>query len=329
MLNLKDKNLLVIMPFYFGYQYKIKKNMEKYGAKVFLIDEDYNEHNLKNKFLSVYVKNRYQKLVRKYYQKNFEKLPKRLDYILIIKGSSLSESEFEYLIKHYPNTPKIMYQWDSVKNFPEALYVAKNCDYCYTFDPNDAASFNWRYRPLFFDVNDVSVEEKIYDLTFIGSLHSKRAFLLKYLQRYKDKNAVTGFFFLFSNRWSFIRQKYIKKNSVFDIISKDINFQPLTNAETISVYNKSRCLVDYKFDGQDGLTMRTIESLGHKCKLITNNKMIVHEEFYNPDNIYIYDIDNFDIPLEFIRSNYVDIDNEIYRKYSIEGWISEILELDS
>lgn len=132
------------------------------------------------------------------------------------------------------------------------------------------------------------------------------------------------FDYLYSEPFSFIRQKYIKRNAAFHADISDVKFTPLSLEEIDKIYDSSKCIVDYKFRGQSGLTMRTIESLGHGCKLITNNQYIKHEPFYNEKNILIYNVEQFDIPYEFIQSDFEKIPDEIIFSYTIDGWVDEI-----
>lgn len=326
-LKLNQKKILIILPFYFNYQNQILDCLKSNGAKVYLIDEDVNEFNFWNKVASVYFKSIYNTILKKYYNAQFAKLPDTLDYILVIKGSTLSEERIKYLRQHFGNAKFIMYQWDSVANFPKAKEISKMFDYCYTFDPKDSQKYRWKYRALFFDPRTCKeVCKKKYDLTFICSLHSNRAKVFQETKKIAEKKKFTFFNYIFTNKWSYIRQKYLKKNHSFNIKMNEIKFSPLSINNTTKIYNQSKCLIDYKFPEQEGLTMRTIESLGHKCKLITNNQQIKYEDFYNPKNIWIYDIDNFDIPEEFVRSQYEEISEEIYSKYTIQGWVEDIFQ---
>lgn len=329
MQGLDKKNILVILPFYFGYQKIIKSYFTNCNANTWLIDEDVNEFSFFYRVLSVYFPKLYHKIVRKYYHIHFKQLPSRLDYVLIIKGSTLTSPEVDFLRNKYQNIKFIMYQWDSVANYSHALDVAKWCDYCFTFDPKDAEQYGWKYRPLFFDENSCTErQERNIDITYICSLHSERVKLYKSLQEEVTNKNLVFFDHLFSNRWSFYRQKYLKRNKLFDISSNNVKFHALPMEKTIAIYDHSKALVDYKFDAQNGLTMRTIESIGHKCKLITNNKLIANEDFYDPNNILIYDnVENLEIPVNFLHSSYKEISEDIYKKYTVEGWAKDIFNL--
>lgn len=329
MQELDKKNILVILPFYFGYQSVIQTFLLSTGANVWMIDEDVNEFSFFHRTVSVYFPKLYYKVVRDYYRKSFKNLPKHMDYILIIKGSTLTIDEINYLKVEYKNAKYIMYQWDSVSNYPHAVEVASWCDICLTFDPKDAEKYKWKYRPLFFDAKSChETKNKDIDIAYICSLHSERAKLYKSLLEAVDKNHLVFFGYMYSSRWSFYRQKYLKKNKLFDIDVGCIKFKPLTMDKTSAVYDSSKAIVDLKFSNQNGLTMRTIESIGHKCKLITNNKLVADEDFYDPCNIYIYDnIDNLKIPFDFLYTEYRQIPERVYDKYTVEGWAKDIFDL--
>jgi len=64
--------------------------------------------------------------------------------------------------------------------------------------------------------------------------------------------------------------------------------------------------------------------LGNCCKLITNNKFIKDAEFYNSNNIYIYDEANLEVPQAFLDAEYVSMEASMYHYYSLDGWIDTI-----
>lgn len=69
--------------------------------------------------------------------------------------------------------------------------------------------------------------------------------------------------------------------------------------------------------------MRTIECIGNACKLITNNTLIKSSNFFNENNILIYQ-DALNIPIEFIKSDYI-VNAEIIKKYSIDSFLEDLL----
>ena len=84
--------------------------------------------------------------------------------------------------------------------------------------------------------------------------------------------------------------------------------------------------MDYTHPGQTGFTMRTIEALGNGCKLITNNPLVKDADFYDPNNILVYEGTDVEIPEWFVQTPYRKPDDAIYRKYSLTQWIADIFE---
>jgi len=323
-LNLNKKNILLIMPFYFEYEKQIEKCLSRNGANVWSFNENINKNYI-NRFFSIYCKKVYKKAVNISYDKLLKNLPQHMDYVFIIKGSTITYNYVQKLKKIYCQAKFIMYQWDSVANYQKALELSKWCDYNFSFDPDDSIKYGWKYRALFFDPELCILDkEKRYDLTFICSLHSERAKLYRAIKNFSKEREYKFYGYLFTDKMSYFRQKYLNHNPKFDVQINNLKFSPLSQRDISSIYDVSKCLVDYKFDNQMGLTMRSIESLGHSCKLLTNNHNIKKEDFYNPNNIYVYDMESIDIPEDFLLTEYESVDQHIYHKYSIQGWVEEI-----
>ena len=107
--------------------------------------------------------------------------------------------------------------------------------------------------------------------------------------------------------------------------SKYIKFYSLETEKLFDVYARSKIVVDYTNPNQQGLTMRTIECIGNKCKLITNNKNLKTENIYNDSNYYVYNGTNINIPDNFLSQPYQNIDEQQYFYYSLDGWLTTIL----
>lgn len=324
---LQDKKVLMLAPSFFGYYKNIKASIEKKGAKVDVILENFVDKSYLYRFF--WIKNNRTKeyYTKAYYNSEISKLGVEYDIVLVIRGEAITSNMMDMLKEKNPNARFIMYQWDSVRNNPNCLSIQQFFDYIYTFDPEDADKYNWRYRPLFYieDGSDTSTEIKEIDFTMVGTLYYKRAMLFNKINDYCKKNSYVFFNHIYSPRFVFLLHKYILRDTKYSYMKKsDVKFVSIDNKELNKIYDKSRVLVDYTADDQTGLTMRTIESLGHRCKLITNNKKIIESDIYRYGNIYIYDMDNFDIPSDFIESSYKDLPRSVNHYYSLSGWIESI-----
>ena len=92
------------------------------------------------------------------------------------------------------------------------------------------------------------------------------------------------------------------------------------------IYDQAKCVIDIESAKQCGLTMRTIEMIGLRKKLITTNKDIVNYDFYHEDNILVVDRNNFVLDEAFIDRPYYHLDEQIYEKYSLSHGIMEVLK---
>ena len=109
------------------------------------------------------------------------------------------------------------------------------------------------------------------------------------------------------------------------ICINDFKFVSLNSSEVLAYLNKCKTVIDIQHPKQIGLTMRTIEMLGLKKKLITTNTDIVNYDFYNKNNICVIDRENIEIDKSFFLSDY-DYDTDNCReKYSLDFFINELL----
>ena len=117
----------------------------------------------------------------------------------------------------------------------------------------------------------------------------------------------------------FTDKRYFKTNiSEFKFEQIDSNSVNLINQE-------SKAIVDIQHPNQFGLTMRTIETIGSGKKLITTNKDIVNYDFYNPNNICVIDRENPVVPLDFLKSDYQQLSEQIIKKYTLKQWVYDVL----
>ena len=104
-----------------------------------------------------------------------------------------------------------------------------------------------------------------------------------------------------------------------------IAFKGVTSEETANVLKHSKVAIDVPVQGQNGLTMRTIETLAAHTKIITTNRNIKEYDFYNPDNVEIIDRNDPQIREDFVDSPYTPIDDGIIEKYSLGNWVRRLL----
>ena len=120
---------------------------------------------------------------------------------------------------------------------------------------------------------------------------------------------------------------YLFEKEYRKVSKQFFKFHSMSINDVASIMRRSKCVLDIQHPDQTGLTMRTIETVGSKKKIITTNKDIINYDFYDPSNILIIDRNNPQINREFIRGPFHGISESIRYKYTLAGWLEEIFQL--
>jgi len=328
--------ILFIGPRTFGYEREICREIELAGYQVDWFDERPSSSPLIKALIRVHPV-----LAAPLSNAYFDRIishSRTMDYkvVFVIKGEALSSEKLRDLRGALPGARFIYYTWDSLKNVKNASNKLHYFDKVYSFDRLDSSSDNRiRHLPLFYSnayerlpqtVGGGVVASDI-DLLLVASLHSDRYSVAQKIFR-AARNAVPGFqiceYFYFQSRWVFALRKLLDPEFML-IPWAAVKWRALTPVQTLSLAARSQILVDIHHPGQTGLTMRMMESVGAKKKIITTNPDVKNYEFYDPDNILIVDRGAPMIPVDFLRRPYRPLCDEIYRRYSLRSWLKEIL----
>ena len=85
-------------------------------------------------------------------------------------------------------------------------------------------------------------------------------------------------------------------------------------------------LLDVNQKGQQGFSLRVLESIYLSKKLLTTNTIIKNFDFYNPNNIFIMDEDPNKLDVnavkEFLELPYEQVPKEILDEYDYKNWVN-------
>lgn len=326
------KKLLLIMPRFFNYPELIKDGLNNLGYEVDFFD-DRPSTNAWVKAAIRINKNMISKYIGRYFEEVMKTVKKKkYDAVFLISGQSLSFSEkmIREIKECQPTALFVLYQWDSQTNFPYIKQVQKFFNKCYSFDKKDIKETpSLKFLPLFYskvyeEIGQKKREKFLYDFCFVGTAHPKK---YKFINMMSDQLKVVYpnqfIYFFFPSPIVYFFRKIVNKELRHAKYS-EFHYVPLKDNEMNSVLEHSRCILDSAQAGQVGLTIRVLEALGAKKKLITTNEDVVNYDFYRPENIYVYD-GNIDLDNVFFKSDYVEIEDDIYKKYSLASWLKEIL----
>lgn len=329
--KLNQKKILFLCPLFFNYHKKIMRAMESMGAKVDFFDER-PSNTVMSKALLRINRNFVKGQIKKYYEEITQKISnKTYDYIFICQAEATPIWFLKEVRRTNPDARMVLMLWDSVANKVNTLEKLEFFDEVFSFDKQDCNRFGLTFRPLFYDVEYDQIAKEttplVYDLFFVGTVHSDRYRILKEVKKQFEQNGHKVFYFMYlPSKLMYYQRKHMTNDFAGSEIS-EFSFVGMPSEELTAKLKQSRAVVDIQHPLQTGLTMRTIEMLGANKKLITTNTDIQHYDFYHPNNICIVDRDNIVVPTEFMVTPYAPVDEKVKDRYSIAYFVLEVLGL--
>jgi len=328
MTSLDGKRVLFFAPRFFGYENDIRMEIERQGAYVdWLPDRPFDSSFMKG------VTKVSPKLVHSSASRYYLRLlagmgATHYDYVFVVNGQTLSSDMLQGLRGRFPTAKFILYLWDSIENRASVLRNISHFDDVLSFDPVDCKLYGLRLRPLFFSTGfqgDDCIDWELH-LSFIGTMHSDRYVVIDRLRRSLDSDLSIFWYLYIQAPW--VLQIYRLKDPAIRRAQRDeFRFVPLEKSKCSSIFARSRAILDIEHPRQRGLTMRTFETLGMHKKLVTTNANVRGYDFFDSNNICVLDRLKPVIPRQFLQTPYKVVRPEIYRRYSLEGWIQEVFSL--
>lgn len=327
--KLENKKILFLCPLFFNYHKKIMSAMEAMGAEVDYFDERPSNTVLSKALLRIN-RNFVTLQIKKYYEEMSLKIKdKKYDYILICQAEATPKWFLKDVKSMNPNAKLVLMLWDSIENKINTLEKLDLFDEVFSFDKKDCDRLGLTFRPLFFDVEyeRIAKEEPtlVYDLFFVGTVHSDRYQILKEVKEQFEKNKLNVFYFMYLPSKLMYYQRKLFTNEFNGSRMNEFSFVGMPSDQLTAKLKQSRAVVDIQHPKQSGLTMRTIEMLGANKKMITTNKDIQNYDFYHPNNICVVDREKVAVPIEFMTAPFIPVDKDIKKRYSISYFVQDLL----
>ena len=211
----------------------------------------------------------------------------------------------EYIRLSIPKNCRIhAFYWNPLsKTFPciepkVAKLKAMGCSIS-TFDKHDAETYQLEYKNQFIrQFKTERLEIPRYDFYFLGVPKGREGTLQVITQ------------------------------SLEAIGKKGICIVPKSKAEMI-LYEANvrhvwdcRCLIEILQEGQTGITLRALEALVYRKKLITTCQTITDFDFYKPQNILIWNNQSQQELADFMNTDMEPVNEKTISKYSLHTWIT-------
>jgi len=323
------KRILFIGPKTFGYEREITARLQQLGARVEYHDDRPSDKPVVKVAIRLFPL-LIQRPVRAYFEKILSNAANDYDFVFIIKLECMPLDILRELRARLSRARFIYYSWDSVRNNPNFRGAASSFDALFTFDSEDSShDSQLKLRPLFFlnEYRQLPALPLKYDLCFVGTVHSDRYTLLSKIRAIAERTGKSMNFYMFVPHKAIYWIRRIVSPAFWGSAPSEFAFAPLPKKDVHQLIAESRAVLDFQHPGQTGLTMRTIEMVGARKKLVTTNELVRQYDFFRPENILVIDREHPVLDPNFFETPYRELPEALYEKYSLDGWLRELFSV--
>lgn len=206
----------------------------------------------------------------------------------------------KYIKEKNPTCKVILWLWNPISSKHEKFLNDKNVDEVWTYDTMDSKKYGIYWNTQFYNkefVKEYDSKHIKYDIMFIGNNKGRDKIIREYEKDFDSINL----------------------NTLIKIIN---NYKEnIKYTEYLKYLSESKAVLEIVKENVSGLTLRTLESIFFRKKLITNNKFVKKYDFYNKNNIFILEEDEISDLKKFINSEYIDLDEKNINYYDFEEWV--------
>lgn len=321
---IKGKKILLLYAKFFNYDVIVKNKLIEMGADVDLFDARAELNVYEKALIKIYTGEFWHKL--KKYHKHIQENKKDVNYDIVFTNSYLPIETIKGYKTTFPNAKIVLYLDDSVTNTKGVEKTFSYYDKIMTFDKRDSVQYGIGFRPLYFEESyrNTGNHQILYDLCFIGTIHSDRLRVIEFYEDYCKNNGLKFYCFAFLQSRFMYYYYWLTKKEFRNKKASYFSYKPLPSSKVASVLLSSRVILDIQHPKQSGLTMRTIETLGARKKMITTNSDIVNYDLYDPHNIVVIDREDPQVNDGFLTTPFVELSELLINKYSLSSWIYEL-----
>ena len=316
--------VLIISPRFYNYHNEIKHELElRYDSVVLKSEVPFFSVGIYSKFVKrlcfidsflwyIYYK-RLLRIIRK----------KLIDTIFVIRGYYLPCCLLDKLKTNFPAIKILYYQWDSVQNNPNSLYISSRADRSYTFDWEDSVRYNdsFTYLPLYYHWSEESLATKpiLSDILIVSSWSLYRSKILREIStKIKDYNFTLNIY-MYLPPLSVLKQILLGRYGLV----KDVHLFPINKSRYLQMLRGCKAVLDIPSPTQSGASIRVIEALSMKKKIITTNKTLSHVLF-GADSPNILEYDDFEQYKVFLDKPYEKTNDMSKVVLSLGEWLKII-----
>jgi hypothetical protein len=345
-----SSRLLLLTPRFYGIEREIFIRLENLGFNVIYLENKILTFDYHGKKSSLrLIRRLYYFFFRpdvRYIKKFFKDIEdSRFDLLFAINCHSVCPYLF-YKLRYYNSSIRsVVFLWDSLSVYSWEKEV-KLFDKSLTYNSIDAEKLGIIYKPNFFiKPKDVSGELYSHDVFFAGKFNLDRFNVINELDKIFINHEIDSYIKLLAGTKKMLHNRIFYKianivppnKKILDYI---VNYQAVEKMlvrdyivyDTIEYMEAqahlagSNVVLDIAYYKQSGYSHRIIEALSRGKKIITTNRFIKYENFYDEKQIKILDADKIEVDIDWLRENLVCEIPLFVSELELTPWLKSVLE---
>lgn len=242
------------------------------------------------------------------------------DQVIFIQCHQLGHELVEAYRSAFAGARFKLYYWDSLRTHDYRPFL-DYFDEAFSFDPVDVASEpRLQLLPLFFAERFRALRSRTefdHDLVFVGTAMSPRRY--DQVQRFRAwarDEGVRMYDYLYVSPAFYLRTLLRGRRL------RGVHFRTLSGAEVHDAYARSRAILDLPDNIQSGLAMRTFESLGAHRKLVTTQRRVANEDFFDARSVFVIGLHGDFPTAQFLASEVHPA--AVIEAYSLAQWTARL-----
>lgn len=275
------------------------KEMQMKGVEEYPLYKSYGFFQLRiGRFFRKLHLNFFNNLNRNYFSSNSQTV------IIFDNGMIDAKEVLSFIANNNVGKRLIFYYWNPVERSVNPSCIPSVYEK-WSYSPKDCKKYGMKYNSTFYF--DCLIPPKVVngiDVFFAGKDKGRKKELLN-LKKIFDSYGVTNRFYITATHPKFQRKGYDKAISYNDLLK---------------LTNESRCILDFYFYPDAGLSLRAMEGLFLEKKIITNNKTYKEYDFYKKENVFIIEENDMLNLIEFVKEAFAKINDSMKNEYLFENW---------
>lgn len=231
--------------------------------------------------------------------------------VVVVHMSKLVGALPQYLNKLNPKARVVAWYWNSVSISLKPSLVKGNCS-IWSFDPVDCEKYGMKFNHQYYFKSLIQKKNsEEYDIYYHGGDSGRGKSLVELYNLINSSNL----------------KCYMKiVHPIYEHIPEYMKSPIIPYSEIIKQTSKSRCLLEVLRPYQSGPTLRLMEALFNKKKIITTNRSIKNEPFYRDNNIFIIGERPIEKLYDFVKSDYENPGDRYIDEYDVKSWLENFIK---